>query len=119
MDYDEIIASAFIHYGLSKEEFLNMSPKEYALLGRIYYEDKLDEAKSVWERTRLQIYYNMEFKNPIKYKDFCKQYIPLSWDENIEPYEITEELKNQVFSDMVPPIKTEEVTDLSQLKGIL
>ena len=118
MDYDELISSVFLCFGIREKEFMDFIPKNIYKLLSLYKLEKLEKTKIDWERTRLQIYYNMEFKHPIPYKQFCLQYFPLAWDEKDEPKEITQELINSVF-DIPVETKVEEIKDLSQLKGIL
>ena len=109
------MASAFVRFKLRKEDFLSLTPKEYMTILSKWNDEKMLEIKSNWERTRLQIYYSMKFKNPVTYKSFCEQFLPLEWDEKEEPFEITQELVDYVFKEPEGNILTTPIKDLSQL----
>ena len=96
-----------------------MTPKKFYTILNMSNELQSENVKSNWERTRLAIYYNMEFKHPMMYKDFCKQFLPMSWDKEEEPYEITEELLDQVFNTPKANEISVEVSDMSQLSGLI
>lgn len=119
MSYDELAALAFVRFNISKDEFLNLTPKEFSLYCKFWNEEETGKYKSDWERTRLIIYYGLEFKRPITYKEFCNTYLPLGWDEIDEPFEVTEELRNQIFNKTEVPTISVPVTDISQLNGLL
>ena len=113
------MALALLCLNVKENEFYSMTPK---LLYRGLFMknvNDMERLKSEWEQTRLSIYYNCEFKTPITYKQFCIQYLPLSWDPVEEPYEITDELKNQIFGTPKDNLVSTVVTDMSQLKGLL
>jgi hypothetical protein len=103
---------------MSENEFMDLTPKKFNSFMSVYFKIGEETNKSDWERTRLQIYYGLEFKHPIPYKQFCITYMPFSWDIEEASFEITQELIDDVFKK---PIETKnvEVTDLSQIKDLI
>ena len=108
-----------MRFNICKKDFLNLSPKDFAILNKLWNDDKLLFIRNDWERTRLQIYFGLQLKRPVSYKQFCIEHFPLQWDEESEPFEINEELRKQVFEDLKPSQDVQVVTDLSELKGLI
>lgn len=110
--------SVFVRFGVKEEEFMEMTPRKLSLLFEENYKYNSENVRSDWERTRLQIYYGLEFKNPVQYKQFCIQYMPFEWDKKEIIEDIPQEIVEQMFAQTNNVVKSEELSDISQIKGL-
>lgn len=99
--------------------FLDMTPKAFNQFLSKHTEERSNAIRAQWEMTRMIIYYGLEFKTPMRYKDFCRQMLPFVWDEKEESYEVTQELIDNVFNTQDTNVITSELTDISELKSVM
>jgi len=81
---------------MKKREFLRLTLREFQILNNLWAEDQLFFSKTIYESMRLQTYFTFSLQVAKKYKknytQFCKQYMPFSWDK-VDPKDIEDQKK--------------------------
>lgn len=83
-------------------DFWDYTPREIDYALQAYHNQKLEESKTDWERTRTSIYYSYLLvpskKRKVSYEQFKRNYLKLSWDD--EGKENTEVIDDEAFASI-------------------
>jgi len=95
---------ARLRFNIKKKEFLKLTYREYNLLYELWGKDKEEKTKRIYESMRIQTFFtyllNVKKDNNVTYQDFCKKYLPFTWDEiSKDEKETKDKLENLTSED--------------------
>ena len=87
IDYVTLRLTARVRFNIKKKEFLGLTFREFQDMNTIFSNDKKEHIIALYESMRLQTYFQFSLqaskKHAKSFDQFCKQLMPMQWDEKV------------------------------------